>query len=80
MKKLSNSFFHGVVCRLNGVALAVCLGIVVLVSAPRVVGQAVNGTLVGTITDSRGAVVAGARVTVTEQDQNVSSCRAQIFT
>jgi hypothetical protein len=35
-------------------------------------GQAVNGSIVGTITDSSGAVVPGARVTVTEVNKNVS--------
>src|ERR1700733_13365572 len=35
-------------------------------------GQAVNATVVGTVTDSSGAVVAGAKVTLTEADTNVS--------
>jgi len=35
-------------------------------------GQAVNATLLGTVTDSTGAVVVGARVTLTEANTNVS--------
>lgn len=35
-------------------------------------GQAVNGNLVGTITDSSGAAVAAATVTITEVQENVS--------
>jgi uncharacterized surface anchored protein len=34
--------------------------------------QAVNGAVLGTITDSSGAAVAGAKITITEQNQNVS--------
>jgi hypothetical protein len=35
-------------------------------------GQAVNGTIVGTVTDATGAVVANAKVTITEQTTNIS--------
>src|SRR5215471_7489511 len=35
-------------------------------------GQAVNATLVGTVTDSSGAVVVNAKVTVTETNTGVS--------
>ena len=35
-------------------------------------GQAVNGTIVGTATDSSGAVIAGVRVTVVEMNTGVS--------
>ena len=41
-------------------------------SSAVVLGQAVNGNLLGTVTDSSGAVISGAKVTFTEQDQNVS--------
>jgi hypothetical protein len=34
-------------------------------------GQAVNGTLLGTLTDSSGAVVPGAKVTITEQGTGI---------
>lgn len=37
-----------------------------------VFGQAVNSTVVGTVTDATGAVVVGARVTLTEANTNVS--------
>src|SRR5260370_30707956 len=35
-------------------------------------GQAVNGTLLGTVTDATGAVVPGANVTITEVSTNLS--------
>lgn len=41
-------------------------------SGGRLAGQAVNGAFVGTVTDSSGAAVAGAKITITEQNQNVS--------
>jgi len=34
--------------------------------------QAVNGTLLGSVTDSSGAVVVNAKVTITEQNTNIS--------
>src|ERR671931_294815 len=37
-----------------------------------VYGQAVKGTLLGTITDASGGVVAGANVTITEVNTNLS--------
>jgi len=37
-----------------------------------VFGQAVNGSLLGTITDSNGAVLPGAKVTITEVSTNLS--------
>src|SRR5215510_7952873 len=37
-----------------------------------VFGQAVNGSLLGTITDSNGAVLPGAKVTITEVNTNLS--------
>lgn len=46
------------------------LAVVAGLSSP-VVGQAVNGNLVGTITDASGAVVAGAKVTITETRENI---------
>ena len=55
-----------------------CLGLAILVgtilfglSAPAM-GQAVNGAIVGVVVDSSGGVVAGAKVTITEQAKNVS--------
>jgi len=39
-------------------------------------GQAVNATLLGTVTDTSGAVVAGAKVTATEMKTGVSRSTA----
>jgi Carboxypeptidase regulatory-like domain len=72
MKNLSSSFFGAVVCRCNGAALAVFLGILLLACAPQVIGQAVNATLLGTVTDSSGAAVANAKITITETNTNIS--------
>src|SRR6267378_1304161 len=52
------------------------LGTAVLLAAllmfsPRAVGQAVNATLLGTVTDESGAVVAGAKITITEMKTGV---------
>ena len=38
-----------------------------------VVGQAVKGSLLGTITDSNGAAAAGATVTITETRTNITA-------
>src|SRR6266436_5050967 len=42
-----------------------------LIFSPRAVGQAVNATLLGTVTDESGAVVAGAKITITEMKTGV---------
>jgi len=47
------------------------LAVVAGLSSP-LAGQAVNGNLLGTITDASGALVAGAKVTITETRENVS--------
>ena len=52
-----------------------CLAVVAGLSSPAR-GQAVNGNLVGTITDSSGALVAGAKVTITETRESVSRSAA----
>ena len=52
--------------------IAVLLGMIVSGFSVTAVGQAVNGNLLGTITDSTGAAVSGAKITITEQNQNVS--------
>lgn len=41
-------------------------------SAPVVMGQAVNATLLGTVTDSSGAAVANVKVTITETNTGIS--------
>src|SRR5215472_5279470 len=48
------------------------LGVIVVSSGGVIYGQAVNGTLLGTITDPAGAVVPGATVTITEVNTNLT--------
>src|SRR5579862_4965421 len=40
---------------------------------PAALGQAVYGSILGTVTDPSGAAVSGAKVTVTSQTKNVST-------
>src|SRR6266436_8523986 len=47
-------------------SMAVLLGTILLGFSSPVMGQAVNATLLGTVTDSSGATVANAKVTITE--------------
>ena len=47
-------------------SLIMGLALVLFVLCGRLAGQAVNATLLGTVSDSSGAVVVGARVTITE--------------
>src|SRR6266849_4602929 len=54
------------------VSMAVLLGAVLLGFSAPVMGQAVNATLLGAVTDTSGAVVAGAKVTATEMKTGVS--------
>jgi hypothetical protein len=49
--------------RITGVGLAVVLAVLMLY-APRAFGQAVFGSIIGTVTDPQGNAVAGAKVTV----------------
>jgi len=51
--------------------MAVLLAISPLVFSPPVMGQAVNATLLGTVTDESGGVVAGAKITITEMKTGV---------
>jgi hypothetical protein len=53
--------------------LSMLLGLVVmlLVFCGQLAGQAVNGTLLGTVSDSSGAVVTGAKVAITETNTAV---------
>jgi hypothetical protein len=46
--------------------MAVLLGTILLGFSPPVMGQAVNATLLGTVTDSSGGAVASVKVTITE--------------
>src|SRR6266849_1913776 len=53
---------------LSHVGMIVGFALVLFVCCGRLEGQAVNATLLGTISDSSGAVVIGARVTITEMN------------
>ncbi len=53
---------------LSHVGMIVGFSLVLFVCCGRLEGQAVNATLLGTISDSSGAVVIGARVTITEMN------------
>ena len=50
----------------------VALGLVCSLWAPVATGQAVFGSIAGTVTDPSGAAVSGAKVTVTSQTKNTS--------
>ena len=52
-------------------SMAVLLAAIPLGFSAPVVGQSVNATLLGTVTDSSGAVVAGAKVTTAEMNTGV---------
>src|SRR5882762_3062086 len=51
---------------LSRLSLIMGLALVLFVLCGRLAGQAVNATLLGTVSDSSGAVVVGARVTIAE--------------
>ena len=51
--------------------LTVLLGTILLGFSTPVVGQAVNATLLGTVTDSSGAAVANVRVSITETNTGI---------
>ncbi|HWW17578.1 MAG TPA: TonB-dependent receptor [Candidatus Saccharimonadales bacterium] len=76
MEKLSRSFFACIqrnstaVNRVIGVSLL--LGIILLGSSVPVLGQAVNATLLGTVTDSSGAPAANVKMTVTETNTGIT--------
>jgi hypothetical protein len=52
--------------------VALCLFLSLALSPARSVGQAVYGSIFGTVTDANGAAVPGAKVTITEVSKNVS--------
>src|ERR1700719_3060960 len=62
MEKLSRSFF----------ACIISLGAMLLAFSVPVSGQAVNATLLGTVTDSSGAPAANVKMTVTETNTGIS--------
>src|SRR6266849_3682951 len=51
---------------LGTIVICVAAICVLVVTSPSTSAQAVNATLLGTVTDSSGAVVASAKVTITE--------------
>src|SRR6266436_6018647 len=53
---------------LTRLSMTIGLALVLFVFCGRLAGQAVNATLLGTVSDSSGAVVIGARVTITEMN------------
>src|SRR5215472_2231967 len=50
----------------GGMLSVLATALVLMFVSSIMVGQAVNATLLGTVTDSTGAVVAGAKVSITE--------------
>ena len=62
-------YFNFIRRELAVLPLALCF----LVAAPRILAQAVTGTIVGTVTDATGAVVPNATVVVSLTGQNVST-------
>src|ERR1700693_751050 len=52
--------------------MAVLLATILLGFSAPVVGQAVNATLLGTVTDSSGAAVANVKMTITETNTGIS--------
>jgi hypothetical protein len=61
-----------VVVKLWRLSMAVLLGTMLLGFSVPVMGQAVNATLLGTVTDSSGAAVSNAKVTITETNTGIS--------
>jgi hypothetical protein len=82
MKKLSGSSFGCTVAfaaptgrsltKLWHLSTAVLLVTILLGFSEPVRGQAVNATLLGTVTDSSGAAVANAKITITETNTGIS--------
>ncbi|HEV2195093.1 MAG TPA: TonB-dependent receptor [Candidatus Acidoferrum sp.] len=70
-QRLTSTVERGV-AKLFWPSIAILLAMIVSVFSVTAIGQAVNGNLVGTITDSTGAAISGAKITLTEQNQNVS--------
>jgi hypothetical protein len=53
-------------------SVVLLLGTILLGFSAPIVGQAVNATLLGTVTDSSGAAVSGAKMTITETNTGIS--------
>src|SRR6476646_4175990 len=67
LEKHSRSMRRGMTAWVSLLALSI-----LLVAARPTMGQAVNATLLGTVTDSSGAAVASAKVTITETNTGIS--------
>jgi hypothetical protein len=65
-------FRRGGMLRQAGVVVLVFLAACFLVNAPAVQGQAIYGSIIGTVTDEQGAAVVGAKVTVTSVTKNTT--------
>src|ERR1700731_2366880 len=63
--KCSNS--QGVLMSIRRLALLFCITAIAVVPATHTFGQAVTATLVGVVSDTTGAGIGGAKVTLTEQ-------------
>jgi hypothetical protein len=59
--------FH---CRSTYWASSVVLALLLSAASPALLAQAVNGSIIGTVTDATGAVVSGAQVTITLTGQD----------
>src|ERR1700757_2603847 len=57
----------------KSLCLAVAVALMCGLAVTGALGQAVYGSILGTVTDPSGAAVAGAKVTVTSQTKNVST-------
>ena len=64
--------FGGGLIHLWHLSIAALLAMILLAAPAPVRGQAVNGTLLGTVTDSSGAPVGNAKLTVTETNTGIS--------
>jgi len=60
------------VARFWQLSLAMLLGIILAAFSATAGGQAVNATLLGTVTDSSGAAIGDAKVTITETNTGIS--------
>ncbi len=58
--------------RSSALGLSIVIVLLPLLFSLSMFGQAVNATVLGTVTDSSGGVLVGAKVTVTEADTNVA--------
>ena len=58
--------------KLRCFSIVVVLGTLLFGFSAPIMGQAVNATLLGTVTDSSGASVANAKVTITETNTGIS--------